>query len=187
MKDGSWTRPEPVSVPFSRIEVPAHWSKPQLFAAALFLALFALCVGLVGGFVVTKFYGEQMTAWMTDETSKPSAKMTGRSASLPDKTEVVTSPAVVPAIPSLQAPAAPMLKTVEAKPVEIKPHTVIVQRGDTLPSILRREYGYINPRLVKMVQTANPQVEDWDILQSGEKLLLPLDPEAETVPGRQGP
>ncbi|MCS6803973.1 MAG: AAA family ATPase [Blastocatellia bacterium] len=183
--DHSWTRPEPVRVPLSRIEVPQHWSRPQLFAAALFLALFALCVGLVGGFVITKFYGGQITAWMTHGVSRWPVKMTaGQLATMPGKTEISTSPLMIPTGPLAPASVSSALPGGEANPAEATPHMVIVGPGETLLSIMRREYGAVTPRLVNRVRAANPHVYNWDELPSGTALLLPPLPEADDVEHR---
>lgn len=180
----SWTRPEPVRVPLSRLEVPGHWSRSQLFAAALFLALFALCVGLVGGFIVTKFYGEQITAWMTHGATRWPVKITGQSATMLDKPNALNLPLMIPNRPLSPASVAPILSDSEVDSTETKPHMVIVNSGETLLSIMRREYGSVTPRLVNRVRAANPHVYNWDDLPSGTALLLPPIQEADGVDHR---
>lgn len=180
----SWTRPEPVRVPLSRLEVPGHWSRSQLFAAALFLALFALCVGLVGGFIVTKFYGEQITAWMTHGATRWPVKITGQSATMLDKTDALNLPLMIPTRPVSPASVSPILSDSEVGLPETTPHMVIVNSGETLLSIMRREYGSVTPRLINRVRAANPHVYNWDELPSGTALLLPPMQEADVVDRR---
>jgi nucleoid-associated protein YgaU len=84
----------------------------------------------------------------------------------------------------VQPETLPPLVTREAPLDTLRLRTVTVRRGDDLSRILRREYGYFNPRLVRIVQAANPQVYDWDYLEIGQRLNLPLDPEGD-VPSRR--
>src|SRR3546814_17080331 len=48
-----------------------------------------------------------------------------------------------------------------------------VRRGDTASKIIIEVYGSFSPRLLRLVEEANPKIADLNILDSGDRLNLP--------------
>src|SRR3546814_17038634 len=48
-----------------------------------------------------------------------------------------------------------------------------VRRGDTASKIIIEVYGNFSPGLLRLVEEANPQIADLNILDSGDRLNLP--------------
>src|SRR3546814_2012133 len=48
-----------------------------------------------------------------------------------------------------------------------------VRRGDTASKIIIEVYGSFSPRLLRLVEEANPQIADLNILDRGDRLNLP--------------
>ncbi|MBI3950774.1 MAG: AAA family ATPase [Acidobacteria bacterium] len=168
---------------------PKRLPTAQMVAWMLFVSLFALSFGVVAGIAFGHYFPDIVKRFgaptVTQEKPRigvsepqPSPPATGGGE---EKSQPVSPPA--PAVQPSKPPS--VVREFLRAPSEVR--TVTVKKGDDLPRILRREYGYINSRLVRLVQAANPQVKDWDYLEIGQKLKLPLDPEEDVPPSRQGP
>ncbi|GEM_PF-672082 len=100
-------------------------------------------------------------------TSVPTAADVGKPSTV---TESAPLPVARPTIPE------PPARHLSSRKTDVR--FVSVRRGDTLGKIIRRHYGYVNDRLVRAVQAVNPEVKDWNLLEVGQRLRLPVDPEA---------
>ncbi len=190
------------------------WSRPQIFAGAVFLALFALCVGVVGGITMDHYFNfkqrlspspvnlqpgrngnvtpEQPAVLTSDNEVRSELAMSLRNdnatpeqpAALTSDSEVESELTTSPSIPPDQPTPSSTQQTIDLSLDELTPHVAVVQKGDDLSRLLHREYGYINARLLQMVKAANPEVADWDYLLVGQKITLPLDLETERSSSR---
>jgi hypothetical protein len=68
----------------------------------------------------------------------------------------------------------PSQRSIDSAPLTPRWRTVTVQKNDDLARILRREYGYANIRLAQKVQAANPSIDDFNYLEIGQELVLPM-------------
>jgi hypothetical protein len=80
----------------------------------------------------------------------------------------VTTPLIVPKY----TPADPVATAV-ASPAVREVHVVTIQKGETLRSILLREYSRVDPEIVGMVLQANTHITKPDRLLVGQRLVLP--------------
>jgi len=55
------------------------------------------------------------------------------------------------------------------------------REGDTLGTIILREFGRVNEQLLMAIQELNPEIEDLDRIVVGQKIRLPLVPEDSTT------
>jgi hypothetical protein len=55
--------------------------------------------------------------------------------------------------------------------------TVIVKPGDSVSKLLLMVYGRVNENNLKLVHKHNPQIEDIDIIEVGQKIIFPPLPE----------
>jgi hypothetical protein len=91
----------------------------------------------------------------------------------------VTPPAPVAPTPAA-TPAAIAVAVIEATaalptPAAVLERRIVVQVGDDLTHIVRRNYGYADDELLARVQRANPQIVNRDLLILGQEILLPPD------------
>lgn len=171
-------------------------SLAHLIAVNVFIAMLALLVGLMGG-VALKTYFPEIVQYLKSHSSAvvpqpalPAADRGSLAAAAtsridkpsPQSLKAINPQPLVPPAPvmqpetSLSPGAGPTL--LGASPLEgLELRTVTIRPGDDLSRLLRREYGYVNARLVRLVQAANPQIADWSYLTVGQQLNLPLDPE----------
>ncbi|RMG44000.1 MAG: AAA family ATPase [Acidobacteria bacterium] len=177
---------EPSLLALERASAPS----PPPTAWMILLSLVALTFGVVIGIYLRPHLQEVLkqaglpTVAAPEKTSvagpTPPAEMkTSPSTSVPTAADVgkpstATRSTPLPvARPTIPEPPARHLSSRKANV-----RYVSVRRGDTLGKILRRHYGYVNNRLVQAVQAVNPEVKDWNLLEVGQRLRLPVDPEA---------
>ncbi len=91
----------------------------------------------------------------------------------------VTPPAPVAPTPAATPPAV-AVAVIEATaalatPAAVLERRIVVQVGDDLTHIVRRNYGYADEELLARVQRANPQIVNRDLLILGQGILLPPD------------
>lgn len=164
-------------------------STPHMVVWALFFVMVSLSFGILLGIILRPHLASWAQRYSSSPVSRQEERQKSGERSQPavptSRTEDAKPQPVVPPPPVVQPETPPPSVTSEAALTELKLRTVTVRRGDDLPRILRREYGYINRRLVQAVQAANPQIADWDYLEVGDQLNLPLDPEADATPRRR--
>lgn len=79
--------------------------------------------------------------------------------------DVMTPPAAAASVP-----------TPGSAPASEPPRRIYVTEGDDLTHIARRNYGYATEELLALLQTANPEIVDRDMLTPGQIVVLPPDP-----------
>jgi len=162
-----------------------------MFAWALFIAMISLWIGAMLGIAFKHYWpdnAQRVVSWIGISQQKPEARVSDQQTTVsPTTVEEVKHQPILPPAPVVQSAPMPPLITREAPLEQSKTRTVIVKRGDDLSRILRREYGYVNPQLVRKVQAANPKIKNWDYLEVGQRLNLPIDPEEDLSLSRQGP
>ena len=54
--------------------------------------------------------------------------------------------------------------------------TRTVEKGDTLALLIKDVYGHVNPRLIRMVKTANPDIGNENLIIEGGRIVFPTAP-----------
>lgn len=51
--------------------------------------------------------------------------------------------------------------------------TRVVERGDTLATLVRKVYGHFDPKLLQLVKKANPEILNEDLIVEGKRIVFP--------------
>jgi general secretion pathway protein A len=87
---------------------------------------------------------------------------------------------IATSVPLHTAPSTPDVATLPTASVDIPEplpiyKIVIAQKGDTLWKVIQREYPEPHPRLIALVQAANPEITNPAQISVGQRIVLPIE------------
>jgi general secretion pathway protein A len=137
-------------------------------------------VGLVVGVIVGLMFG--IGTWQRPHTGTirhaPSPSFFSSDETHVEGFEPVQSRSIPTPVPLQTVPSPSHVAPLPTAPVDIPEplpvrKIVIVQKGDTLWNIIRREYRDPHLRLIPLIQAANPEITDPARLRVGQRIVLP--------------
>ena len=138
-------------------------------------------IGLVTGAIVGLMFG--IGAWQRPNTETIIHDQSPSFFSSDEKNVEGLEPeqyrSIATPVPLNTVPSTPNNATLPTAPVDIPEplpirKVVIVQKGDTLWSIIQREYRAPHLPLIALVQAANPDIPDPSRIRVGQRIALPI-------------
>lgn len=80
----------------------------------------------------------------------------------------------------VRAPAQAESEPEQTEPEQTEPVSAtgrvdrVIVKGDTLAKLIKEVYGYVDAKMIRMVKTANPEIENENVIREGGRIVFPV-------------